>query len=353
VAGGFLDGWEPSVDLLRRLVMAPGVSGWEEPVRTVIEGLVKPYGRVERDRVGNLLLHVGGSGPRLVVAAHMDELGLLVASILDDGLLTFQKIGGISELVLASSHVTVHTREGPLDGVIGVEPPHIRRALGRGGDDKPPRWYEMRIDVGAQSRDEALSLGVRPLDPVTFRKHFTLPARGRYVSTRGLDDRAGSAALVELASLISQGMVEPRAELVLAWTVQEEVGLRGAMAIAHRLEADAMIAVDTMTCCHPVATGMVRLGGGPALRMFDNYYIGHAGLARQVMEAVEARGVPLQLAVAGGGTDAGAFQHVGVPSVAITLPTRYTHSHVEMASLRDYRDLVRALAAVVEHGLEG
>jgi len=351
LANGYLEGWTPSVDLLRRLVMAPGVSGWEGPVREEILGLVERYGEATVDRAGNLVLRLGGDGPRLVVAAHMDELGLVVASIMDDGLIAFQRVGSISEYVLASSHVTIHTGKGPVDGVIGVTPPHIRRALGEDAS-KPLRWHDMRIDIGAASREEALEMGVRPLDPVTFKKHFTLLAGGRYVATRGLDDRAGSAALVELARLVGEGLVKPRVDLVLAWTVQEEVGLRGAFALAHMMEADAMIAVDTMTCCHPVASGMVRLGGGPALRLFDNYYIGHTGLAAQVRRVVEARGVPLQVAVAGGGTDAGAFQHVGVPSVALTLPTRYTHSLAEVSSLGDYRDLVRALAAVVE-GLEG
>ena len=343
---GFLEGYEPSIDLLRRLVMVPGPSGWEEPVRRELEGLLQGLGRLEADSYGNLLLHVGGEGPRLVLAAHMDELGLVVTGILENGLLTFQKLGGIADFVLASAHVTVHTEQGPVDGVIGVEPPHIRRVLG--GQPQEPKWSEMRIDIGASSRDEALEMGVRPLDPVTFKKHFVLLGKGRYVSTRGLDDRAGVAALVELARLIGEGRVRPRAELVLAWTVQEEVGLKGAMMLAHRLDADYMIAVDTMTCCHPVVSGNTRLGAGPALRLVDSYQLAHRGLAKHLARLAEARGIPYQVTAAGGGTDAGAFQHTGVPSIAVTLPTMYTHSLVEKSHLGDYRDLIRLLAALVE-----
>jgi len=344
------DTFAADLKLLERLVMAPGVSGYEEPVRRELAGLLEGLGRLEVDRVGNLVLHLGGSGPRLLIAAHMDELGLVVSGVEDSGLLTFRKVGGVDDVVIASSHVVVHTRRGPLPGVVGVTPPHFKRVLGDG--EKPPTWRELRIDVGASTREEALGMGVRPLDPVTFKKHFTLLAGGRLVATRALDDRAGSAALVELARLVAGGHVRPRYELVLAWTVQEEVGLRGARALAARLSPDYFVAVDTISCCHPLVTGQLRVGGGPVLRGLDNHYIAHPALARAVERAAERARVPLQLAAAGGGTDAAAFQVTGVPSVAVSAPTRYTHSLAEVMSVSDYEGWIKLLAALVEEPVE-
>ncbi len=340
-----LEGFQPSRELLERLVKIPGVSGFEDRIREELRSLVEGLGRVEVDRVGNLVLHLGGSGPRILIAAHMDELGLVVTGIGEDGLLAFRKLGGIDDSILPSTHVLVHGSKGPVPGVIGAEPPHLR--MTRKGDEKPRPWYELRIDVGADSRDEAVSLGVDVLDPVTFQKQVSYLAGGKYIATRGLDDRAGCSALVELAKLVSAGEVEPRAEVILAWTVQEEVGIRGARALSTEYKPDAFIAVDTSTCCHPAITGDLRLGKGPVLRAVDNYYIAHPGLAKAIVAAAREHGVPLQVATAGGGTDAGAFQLQGVPSAAVSAPVKYTHSLVEKMHLGDYRDWVRALAAII------
>ncbi len=334
--------------LLRRLVEAPGVSGYEDKVRSVIRGLVSGYGRVEEDKVGNLILHLGGSGPRLVIAAHMDELGLVVTGIEESGLLTFRKMGGLDDVVIASSHVVVHTSKGPVEGVIGLEPPHFRGVLGDREKQGQVSWKDLRIDIGAQSRSEAIEMGVRVLDPVTFKKHFTLLAGGRMVATRALDDRAGCSALVELARLVAEGHVKPRYELILAWTVQEEVGLRGARALASEFKPDYFIAVDTISCCHPLVTGQLRVGGGPALRGVDNYYVAHPKLARAILRAGERAGVSVQLAAAGGGTDAAAYMLEGVPSVAVSAPVKYTHSLAEVMSVSDYEGWIKLLAAAAE-----
>ena len=341
---------EADLNLLRSLVQAPGVSGYEDRVREEIRRHIQGLGRVEEDRVGNLILHLGGKGPRLLIAAHMDELGLVVTGIEDSGLLAFRKLGGLDDIVVASSHVIVHTSKGPVEGVVGVDPPHIRGVLGE--RDKQVTWKDLRIDIGASSRDEALEMGVRILDPVTFKKHFTILAGGKYVATRALDDRAGCSALVQLARLVAEGGVEPGYELILAWTVQEEVGLRGARALASEFKPDYFVAVDTISCCHPVVTGQLRVGGGPALRGVDNYYIAHPKLARAVVRAAERARVPLQLAAAGGGTDAAAYQLEGVPSVAVSAPLRYTHSLAEVMSVSDYEGWIKLLAALAETPVE-
>lgn len=350
---GYLGGFKVDRTLLEDLILIPGAPGYEDRVREYIAEIVSNYGKVEVDRMGNLLLNIGGKGEgRILIAAHMDEISLVVTGIDSSGLLAFRKLGGIDDSILPARHVVVHGARGAVPGVIGAEPPHLRMTrTQQQGQVKP--WHELRIDIGADSREEAEEMGVRVLDQVTFKKHISYLGKDRYVSARGLDDRAGCAALVELARLIGGGIVEPKADIILAWTVQEEIGLMGARALARELQPDLFIAVDTSTCCHPALTGNLSLGKGPVLRAIDNVYVAPPRLVRRIYDAVTSRGIPLQMTVAGGGTDAGAFHASGVPSIAISSPAMYTHSLSEKIHLGDYRDWIRSLAAIVEAGVEG
>ncbi|GAB6148598.1 M42 family metallopeptidase [Stetteria hydrogenophila] len=331
-------------DLLVRLIKLPGVSGYEAPVREAIRGLVSGLGKTWTDSVGNLYLDLGGEGPTILYAAHMDEIGLVVTDITDDGLLRFRKIGGIEDLILPSTQVTVHTSKGDVPGVIGVTPPHLR--LER-QEQQAPQWHQLYIDVGASSRREAEELGVRPLDPVTLDKSPVLLAGSRALAARAVDDRLGCAALVQLARVIAGGL-RVKARVVLAWTVQEEVGLRGALAAARSVGADLAVAVDTMACCRPEVTGPARWGGGPVIRAVDNAYIADPALVSRIRRLAESRGIRVQVATAGGGTDAAAFQRQGVRSIALCAPVKYAHSTVELLNLDDARGLVELLAAVAE-----
>ena len=337
------------LDYLRRLVGVPGVSGYEDRVRRVILDLASWFGRPRVDNVGNVVLDMGGRGSKVVLAAHMDELGLVVTDITEEGLLRFRKIGGIDDRVLPSTHVIVHTGKGDLPGVIGITPPHLQ--LDR--EQRVIPWSELFIDVGASSRGEAEEMGVSVLDPVSFQKPWTTLAGGSLVATRAIDDRMGCAALLKIAEMIHGGEVKPRNRVVLAWTVQEEVGLRGAMALAQSERPSLMIAVDTMACCNPQITGPVKPGKGPVIRALDNAYIGDLRAARRILEVARASGIPVQVATAGGGTDAAAFQRVGVRSLAIGVPVKYTHSTVEVMNVGDYRSLVDLLARALEEHVAG
>ena len=347
----YLDSFKPDKGLLEDLILAPGVSGFEDPVRGYILEFLGKYGKPRVDRLGNVIFEAGGRGPRLLIAAHMDELGLLVTGIEESGLLAFRKVGGIDDSILPSTHVVVRGSKGPVPGVIGAEPPHLRIAR-KAGEPAHKSWHELRIDVGAESREEAIEMGVEPFTPVVFRKQVTYMARGRYLAARAVDDRAGCATLMELLRLVSNGIVKPRVELILAWTVEEEIGIIGARALARELEPDYFIAVDTMTCCHPSLTGSTKLGGGPVIRAMDNYYITSPRLAKAVYNTGSSKGLLVQVSTAGGGTDAAAFHHSGVPSVAVSVPVQYTHSLVEKMHTGDYAGWTRLLAAVVESGLE-
>ncbi|MEB3816678.1 MAG: M20/M25/M40 family metallo-hydrolase, partial [Desulfurococcales archaeon] len=238
-------------------------------------------------------------------------------------------------------------RKGPVEGVIGITPPHLQFER----EPKVIPWHELRIDVGASSREEVEDLGVKPLDPVVFKKHWSILGGGKYLASRGFDDRAGVYVLVELARLVDEGLVRPRNHLILAWTVQEELGLRGALAIASRLRPRYFVAVDTMACCRAEITGPLRPGGGPAIRALDNAYVADRALVARLARLAESKGIPYQIASGGGGTDAAAFQRVGVQSVAIGIPLKYTHSTAEVVSLEDISNTIRLLSALVSGGL--
>ncbi len=340
--------WSGVIETLREVVMIPGPSGFEDRVRSYVVERLRSMGlEPSIDEMGNVTVAVG-EGPTLIIAAHMDELGFVVTGITEEGLLAFRKLGGIDDRVLPGSHVEVLTREGSIPGVIGIMPPHLQYEK----DRQVVEWKDLRIDVGASSRREAEELGVRVLDPAVFAKRWAELNRGKAIAVRGLDDRVGVAVLLELASMIARGEVKPSWRVVLAWTVQEEVGLRGASYLASRLRADASLIVDTMACCSFEITGDARPGGGPVLRALDNNYVAPAALRDWLLKASKRAGVEVQVATAGGSTDAAALQRSGIPSVAIGVLTKYAHSTAEMAYKSDIIDALRLVAAAVEEPLK-
>ncbi|BAA80327.2 N-terminal deblocking aminopeptidase [Aeropyrum pernix K1] len=330
------------LETLRELVFTPGPSGFEDLVRSVVVSRLRELGLDPVvDELGNVVVNPSGGEPRLLAAAHMDELGFVITGVGDDGLLAFRKLGGIDDRILPGQHVEILLDGGArIEGVIGITPPHLQ--LDRGEAEKPLRWHELRIDIGAQSRAEAEELGVKPLQPAVFKKHWSTLAGGRALASRGFDDRAGVALLLELAKRIAEGRVDAGG-IALAWTVQEEVGLRGASYVASRMKPKAFLAVDTMACCHPAVTGHTRPGGGPVVRALDNQHITPRWLVELLEEAARSAGLELQYATAGGTTDAAAFQRTGVPSAAIGIPLKYTHSTAEVLYLSDLEGALKLL----------
>ena len=315
-------------DTFKRLVQVPGVSGYEERVREEISEMVGG----EADRFGNLILKKEGG--KVLLVAHMDEVGLVVSHIEDDGRVRFRKVGGIDDRILPSSHVTVHTEKGDVPGVIGIMPPHLQVEEER----KVLSWRELYIDVGASSREEVEELGVQVLDQVTFMRPWAELNRGRRIATKNVDDRYGCALLVELAK---------DEKALFAWTAQEEVGLRGAWAMASNMDVELVIAVDTCSCCDPVITGPLELGKGPIIRAFDNASIADRRLVKRVLKLAKENGIPVQLATTGGGTDMALFQRFGLKALSLGVPIKYSHSLTEMIDLEDVRHLEELLRLVI------
>ncbi|NJE01039.1 M42 family metallopeptidase [Thermococcus sp. JdF3] len=325
------------VDELREITRVPGISGYEEKVREKIEEWLEPYADYTVDTIGNLVVELGEGELKAIFMAHMDEIGLLVTGIRPDGKLTFRKIGGIDDRLLYGRHLDVITESGRLDGVIGALPVHLN--LERKFDTVP--WSKLAIDIGAESREEAEELGVKVLDYAVFKKHFAV-LNGRYVSTRSLDDRFGVVALVEaIKDLVDHDL---DGKWIFAFTVQEEIGLKGARFLAERYTPRYAFAVDSFACCGEL-TGDVRLGGGAVIRAVDNSAIYTRRLARKVAEIASRNGIPLQIGVTGGGTDASVFQ--GKSEVlALSVPMRYLHSEVETLHLADLEALIKLIEAI-------
>ena len=186
------------VALLEQLIFQPGLSGYEAPVRNFIMERIKDYASVEVDPIGNLTASVGSGHPRILFAAHMDEIGMVVSHIEENGFVRIRKVGMLDDRLLIGRAVEFITENGKVPGVIGIRPPHLMSSL----DDferlrHVPTWDEILIDVGASSREETEDLGIKPLNPILFRKDFIVLNENRYAA-RGLDDRFGCAVLIKV-----------------------------------------------------------------------------------------------------------------------------------------------------------
>ena len=335
-------------EVLEEMIRVPGVSGYEEDIREYLRKRIEGSGvAVQEDNIGNLISTIGDSGPHIVFIAHMDELGLVVTNIDDDGSLRIRKVGGIDDRTLVGRVVEIKTQKGKVVGVLGLKPPHLMTE----NDDKKKvvSWEDVRVDLGTRSRKETEELGVRVLDPMVFKKDITYLGED-VVCARGIDDRAGCAVLLDaMAEVKDKGL---KARLSFVWSVQEEIGLRGAKVIGFSLHPDYVFAVDTMTTTDAPMQGStfekIPIGGGPAMRMFDNAAIASPKLRRLVEEVASKAGIPLQYGSGGGATDGAVIQEFGALTMPLGLPMKYTHSPTECGSLSDMRNMSRLIVALAE-----
>jgi|YelNatPaOPRAMG01_1025707.scaffolds.fasta_scaffold04699_7 putative aminopeptidase FrvX len=335
-------------DMLRELTDLPGVSGYETPVREYITERLGIAKVARTDNIGNLILEIGTGRPHIALVAHMDEVGLVVTKIEDDGSLRFRKVGGVDDRILLSRKVKIHTANGPVNGVIGIKPPHLMTDPEE--MKKTVSFEKLRIDVGTRSRKETERLGIRVLDSVTLEKGLERLGRDLVVG-RGLDDRVGCAILMESYMRLKNAKL--RGRLTCVWSVQEEMGLRGAKVIAHTLNPDYVIVLDT--CSSGDSPGVDEghlqpaiLGKGPAIRFFDSASIASPALRELARELAKRRKIPVQEIVAGGTTDATAVQEAGSAVIPIGVGMRNTHSTTEIVSLKDIENAVRLVVELVK-----
>ncbi|WP_087035857.1 M42 family metallopeptidase [Thermococcus litoralis] len=326
------------VEELKEITQLPGISGYEGRIREKVIEWIKDYADYKVDTIGNLIVELGEGEEKAIFMAHMDEIGLLITGITNDGKLKFRKIGGIDDRLLLGRHVRVITEKGELDGVIGVTPVHLN--LERKFDTIP--WHSLEIDIGAESKEEAEEMGVKVLDFAVFKKHFSI-LNNKYIATRSLDDRFGVVALIEaIKDLVDHDL---DGKYIFAFTVQEEIGLKGAKFLANKYSPKFAIAVDSFACCS-FLTGDVRLGKGAVIRAVDNSAIYTPSLARRALEIAKKNNIPIQIGVTGGGTDASVFEAKS-QTLALSVPIKYLHSETEMLHLDDLKALIKLIEALV------
>jgi endoglucanase len=339
---------EQSLRFLETLINTPSPSGFETRGQRVWLDYVSKFAEAtETDAYGNAVawLNRGGS-PRLMLAAHADEIAMTVNFINEQGYIYVRRVGGIDPAITKAQRVTIHARRGPVRGVVGSLAPHLQRGE---GDPKPPKIHELFIDIGAPTRKEAEKL-VRVGDPITLADEFEL-LRGDLVVARAFDNRIGTFAVAEALRLLKEKGKKLKAEICAVSNVQEEVGCLGARQIAYSLEPDAALVVDvTHATDYPAISqaqhGDIKIGHGPALTHGGP---NHAEMVARLEKVAAEVDIPLQheaiSSTSGTDTDAIFWTRGGIPSALISLPNRYMHSPVEVVSLKDLVQIPQLLCA--------
>ena len=322
--------------LLEKLLMAFGPSGSEDRIRGIIKDEIKDYvDEVKVDALGNLIAIKKGSGKKIMVASHMDEIGVMVTCIDEKGFLRFTNIGGVSPFV--SLYQRVMFSDGTI-GVIGME---------RLDDMKDLQLHKMYVDIGAETKEEAMKK-VNVGDVACFYTPFVQD--GDHVISKAMDDRIGCYVAIEALKELKNC---PN-EVYFVFTVQEEVGLRGAKTAAYALDPDYGIALDvTLTGDTPKSRTMdVAMGKGAAIKVKDSSILTHPTVKNFMVDMAKEYKIPYQLEVLeAGGTDSGAIHlsRSGVPSGVISIPCRHVHSPSEMVSVKDVENAIKLLIKTIEN----
>ncbi|ANE45639.1 peptidase M28 [Paenibacillus swuensis] len=357
---------EDTLQLFRTLTETPAAPGHERELRAFVESQLSQYtDELVHDRLGGVFGVFRGNeeGPRIMVAGHLDEVGFMVSSITDNGMLRFTPLGGWWNQTMMSQRVHVITKNGPIVGVIGSVPPHL---LDEATRNKPMDMKHMHIDIGADSKDEVLGLGIRPGLPIVPICPFTPMANPKKIMAKAWDNRYGVGLAIELAKELggqakSAGGEAGSAEtagstaagsaaggasaalpnvVYTGATVQEEVGLRGAKTAAALIHPDLFFALDASPANDASGdrNAMGQLGKGALLRILDRGMITHNGMVEYILDTASTHKIPYQYFISPGGTDAGEvhLNGIGVPSAVVGICSRYIHTAASIIHVDDY-----------------
>ena len=340
--------------LLEELSNAPGPPGFEGPIRAIVRRELEPLvDAIDTDGLGSLMARLGPAEarPRVMLTAHMDELGLMVRRLTAEGYVKFQPLGGWLDQALINQRWVVLTHAGPVPGISGIKTVHVMTPEAR---NKPFERGDMFIDVGARDREDATTrLGIRPGDPIVPDSAFTTLAGGDLYLGKAWDDRVGLAVMIEVMRELRAGPRGAATTYAVA-TVQEEVGLRGAETSAYEVAPDVGINLESgVAGDYPGITedeAQERLGGGPSLFLHDSSMLPNLRLRDFVIGAARDMGIAVQFNVLTGyGQDGSAMQRArgGAPAINIAVPTRYLHSHNGIVARADIDATVRLVGEVV------
>jgi len=337
-------------ETLEKLSNVYGVTGREDKVASLMKKLLKPYvDEVKEDKLGNVIGTKKGekNAPKVMLAAHMDEIGLLVKTITKEGFLHFAKIGGIDDRILLAQKVLVFTEKGPLHGIVGSKPPHIQKEEER---KRVIPYDELFIDIGATSQEEANKMGVKVGDAICFDVKFA-KIKENIVIGKAFDDRIGCVIMIEALKRLKK----TECTIYAVGTVQEEVGLRGAATAAFGIYPDFGIALDvTISGDTPEVKetdAPIKMRKGPSITVADGGMIVPPKVLRLMIDAAEENKIPYQLETGlPGSTDAARIllTRDGVPSGVISIPTRYIHSPTSLLNLEDVENAVKLLVAIIQ-----
>ncbi|MBE3570132.1 MAG: M42 family metallopeptidase [Bacillales bacterium] len=338
---------QESLDLFQHLTELPGASGNEHAVRAFMKEQLSQYAdEVVQDRLGSIFGVKKGNGPVVMVAGHMDEVGFMITSITDNGMLRFQPLGGWWNQVLLAQRVQIITENGPVIGVIGSIPPHL---LSEEQRKKPMEIKNMLIDIGADDCKDAERIGIKPGQFAVPICPFTPLANKKKILAKAWDNRYGCGLAIELLKEVKDETLPNT--LYSGATVQEEVGLRGAQTAANMIKPDIFFALDASPANDMSGDKdqFGQLGQGALIRIYDRTMVTHRGMREFVLDTAESNQIPYQFFVSQGGTDAGRVHssNEGVPSAVIGICSRYIHTHASMIHVDDYQAAKELLIKLV------
>ncbi|MAX20280.1 MAG: M42 family metallopeptidase [Dehalococcoidia bacterium] len=341
-------------ELLEELTNAYGPSGFEGPVRDIMRRELGPLSdHVEVDGIGSLIARKNGTSdsPRIMIAAHMDEVGLMVKYVTDEGYIKFQTLGGWLDSAMVGQRWVILTQKGPVHGITGMKTVHVmtpeERTAGFKRDD-------MFLDVGAKNKEHAeVLLGIRPGDPIAPDSKFEALNGSDYLLGKAWDDRVGLAIMIEVMRSIQESPIQ--GTLFAVSTVQEEVGLRGAKTSSFLVNPGIGINIESgVAADYPGITqdeAQERLGNGPGIFLHDTTMLPNLKLRDLVIEVAEKNNIPLQFEVlAGYGEDGAEMQRAfgGAPVVNVSVPVRYLHTHNGIIHRRDIDQTAQLVAKLVQ-----
>ncbi|AQS55042.1 M42 family metallopeptidase [Novibacillus thermophilus] len=341
---------DQELTILKELTEADGAPGFEGEVRDVMKRHIESVTtEIYTDHLGGIVGKLGESGPKVLLAGHLDEVAFMVSKMMDNGFLRLQPLGGWWGHVMLSQRVKIKGRDRDVIGVIGSKPPHVLPPDAR---SQVVKTEHMFIDIGVGSREEAENAGVQVGDPVIPICPFEEMANPKYLLGKAMDNRTGCYMALQLLKQLKD---QPTPNQIYAGaTVQEEVGLRGATTLVRTVQPDIAIALDVGIA--EDTPGMeseskIALGKGPLITFYDATIIPHRTLRDRIVQIAREQHIPYQVELmGGGGTDAGKFHLYGegVPSIVIGVPSRYIHSHVSVVHRDDLENGIKLVKAFLQ-----
>lgn len=341
-----------NVELLKELCEAHGVSGYEDAIREIVRRELSPLCEISADSMGNLICVKKGSGnKKVMIAAHMDEIGFVVKHIDKDGFLRLNPLGGWDPRQMNSQRVLVHCRGGALSGTLmyGTKPAHLLSDAEKKEGQNLDSFF---VDLGICGDD--VKEKVRPGDMVTMHGRFN--QIGNHLACKTMDDRVGVFIMIEAVKALGAH----ECDVYAVATVQEEIGLRGAAASGWSVQPDVVVALDITLANDipgiPEQDQITKLGDGAAIKIMDSSLICHPKLVNHFRDVAEKHGIKHQMEILPrGGTDAGGIQrlHGGIPSFTLSIPCRYVHTVNETVHPDDVQACIDLLARYIEEAHEG